>query len=267
VTALVAFTAVSFVLLVGVPTAALALRRWHVRRARWRALRSPATSAGRRPGVVQSCVDSVRRAPILVPALTSIVMAAAGWAVGGWVLAAVLSAYAACGAVMLRHWLLGRDQAAAHRDVVDAVAGLAADLRAGAGVARAMAAVEPVVDRAAVAGAGAGLVAVRIGAAIAVAEASGAPLAEVLERLDAHLRAADRARATAAAEAAGAHASAGLLAVLPVAGVGLGTVIGVDPWHVLLRTPIGAAAFLAAVGLQLAGLAWSVRLARIEVPV
>jgi tight adherence protein B len=179
----------------------------------------------------------------------------------------VLCAYTACGAVVLRRWLLGRDQAAAHREVVDAVAGLAADLRAGVGVARAMAAVEPAVDRAAVAGEGAGVVAVRIGAAIAVAEASGAPLAEVLERLDTHLRAADRAKATAAAEAAGAHASAGLLAVLPVAGVGLGFVIGVDPWQVLLRTPIGAGAFLTAVGLQLAGLAWSARLARIEVSV
>ena len=52
----------------------------------------------------------------------------------------------------------------------------------------------------------------RVAAAVAVAESSGAPLADVLDRLDNHLRAVDRARATAAAQAAGARVSALLLA-------------------------------------------------------
>jgi tight adherence protein B len=260
-----AFTVAVFVVLAAGPAVVIPLRRWHSRRARWRALRSPGGSAANRPAFVRSALDTVRQAPILLPCLTSVLTAAVGLALGGWVLAVVLGVYTTAGTVLLRRWLLRRDQAVARREVVDAVAGLAADLRAGVGTARAMVTAEPAVDRAAIAGAEAGVVAVRVGAAIAVAEASGAPLADVLERLDTHLRAVDRARATAAAEAAGAHASAGLLAVLPVAGVALGAVIGVDPWRVLLRTPIGAGALLLAVGLQLGGLAWATRLAKIEV--
>jgi len=88
----------------------------------------------------------------------------------------------------------------------------------------------------------------------------------VLERLENHLRGVDRARATAAAQAAGARVSALLLAAMPLAGVGLGGVIGVDPAPVLFRTRLGAACLFGAVSLQLAGLAWAIRLARIEVP-
>jgi tight adherence protein B len=50
-----------------------------------------------------------------------------------------------------------------------------------------------------------------------------------------------------------------------VAGVGLGTAIGLDPWQVLLRTPIGAGALLLATALQALGLLWSARLTRVEV--
>jgi tight adherence protein B len=59
--------------------------------------------------------------------------------------------------------------------------------------------------------------------------------------------------------------SAGLLAAMPVAGVGLGAVVGVDAWQVLLRTPLGAVSVGLAVALQLAGLAWAARLAATEV--
>jgi tight adherence protein B len=105
----------------------------------------------------------------------------------------------------------------------------------------------------------------RVDAAVILAQTSGAPLADLLDRLDAHLRAGQRARAIAHAQAAGARASAAILAALPFAGIGLGVAIGADPWHVLLHTAAGGIALSAAVALQLAGLGWTARLARIEV--
>lgn len=74
-----------------------------------------------------------------------------------------------------------------------------------------------------------------------------------------------RLRATAVAQAAGAKTSAWMLAVMPLAGVALGPAIGTDPLPVLLHTPIGAACLLAAVALQLGGLAWSARLSRVDI--
>jgi tight adherence protein B len=255
----------ALVLLVVGTAVLVRLRRSQARRARWQALRSPDAHQPRpRAADVRGWL---LRWPLLVSGSAVLIVAAVGFAVGGPVLAVVLAAYLGGAVVVVRRRLLRQQQLAARREVVDAVAGLAADLRAGLGVARAMTAVEPAVDRAVVAGAEAAVVAMRISGAVAVAQTSGAPLADVLERLDTHLRAVDRARATAAAQAAGAHASAGLLAILPVAGVGLGSVIGVDPWAVLLRTPVGAAALLVAVTLQLLGLVWAARLARVEVSV
>ena len=105
---------------------------------------------------------------------------------------------------------------------VDAVAGLAAELRAGLPVASALAAAGPALRPPQAVGEAARRVGERVGTAVAVAESSGAPLADVLDRLDHHLRAVDRARAAAEAQAAGARVSALLLAGLPVAGVGLG---------------------------------------------
>jgi tight adherence protein B len=106
----------------------------------------------------------------------------------------------------------------------------------------------------------------RIADAVTVSQASGAPLAEVLERLDVHLRAADRGRALADAHASGTRASAALLGVMPAAGIGLGAVMGLDPWRILLHTVFGAMALCTAVSLQLGGLVWTARLARVEVP-
>jgi tight adherence protein B len=57
-----------------------------------------------------------------------------------------------------------------------------------------------------------------------------------------------------------------LLAAMPVAGLGLGFVVGTDPLGVLLHSPLGGACLIAAVVLQLAGVAWSTRLSRVEVP-
>ncbi|WP_432902489.1 hypothetical protein ACQP1S_02425 [Micromonospora matsumotoense] len=97
-------------------------------------------------------------------------------------------------------------------------------------------------------------------AAVRLADRTGAPLAELLERVEADARAFDRGMAAAAAQSAGANATALLLAALPLGGVALGYGIGVDPLAVLLHTPVGAACALVAMGLQAGGLLWAERL-------
>ncbi|MER6596151.1 hypothetical protein ABT214_30735, partial [Micromonospora purpureochromogenes] len=61
-------------------------------------------------------------------------------------------------------------------------------------------------------------------------------------------------------QAAGARATALLLAALPLGGIGLGYSIGADPVAVLLHTPVGAVSALTAMGLQIGGLLWAERL-------
>ena len=94
-----------------------------------------------------------------------------------------------------------------------------------------------------------------------LAERTGAPAAELVERIEADARAADRGRASAQAQAAGAQATALLLAALPLGGIALGYGIGVDPLQVLLHTPLGAMCAVGAVLLQCVGLLWADRLA------
>jgi tight adherence protein B len=94
-----------------------------------------------------------------------------------------------------------------------------------------------------------------------LAEQTGAPAADLVARIEADARAGDRSRATAAAQAAGARATALLLAALPAGGIALGYGIGVNPLQVLLHTPLGAVCAALAVLLQCAGLLWADRLA------
>nr|WP_267900712.1 hypothetical protein [Micromonospora craterilacus] len=97
-------------------------------------------------------------------------------------------------------------------------------------------------------------------AAVRLADRTGAPLAELVERIEADARSTDRGLAAAGAQAAGARATAWLLAALPLGGIGLGYGIGVDPLDVLLHTPIGGGCAIAAVALQVVGLLWAERL-------
>jgi tight adherence protein B len=167
----------------------------------------------------------------------------------------VATTYAALGARAALTGLRTRARTLAHARAVEAVGMLAADLRAGlpllTAVEAAREAVDPATD-----------VAARVNAALAVADRTGAPVADVLDRLDHDLRSATRLRATITAQAAGSRASAWLLAVLPVAGVALGPLVGADNGRVLLHTSVGAACVCLAVVLQLGGLAWSSRLVR-----
>ncbi len=195
--------------------------------------------------------------------------AGAGLIASGFIAAAALGAYGCAGVVMLRRRARRRAQAMAHRVATDAVAALAADLNAGMAHGAALLAADTALRRAAdllrPAPAGSLVTGRRVASAAAVSQASGAPLADVLERLDTHLRALDRASAIADTQAAGARASAALLAAMPVAGIGLGMAIGIDPVRVLLHTTVGGAALCLAVALQLGGLAWTAKLARVEV--
>jgi tight adherence protein B len=237
-------------------------RHWRVRR-RWRRLHQPETVARRQP--LATARERLMSAPVRVVGAASAVVALLGLGLGGPVAGVALAAYAALGLAVLRRRWLGQARTAARRDALDAVASLAADLAAGLPVGPAVAAAAPVLRRAVAVGADAVTVVHRLDVAVRVAESSGAPLAGVLDRLDGDLRAADRARGVATAQAAGARASAGLLAALPVAGIALSSVLGVDALAVLLHTTVGAAALLVAVGLQVAGLLWAARLARVEV--
>jgi tight adherence protein B len=99
-----------------------------------------------------------------------------------------------------------------------------------------------------------------------LAERTGAPAADLLERIEADARAADRSAKKALAQAAGAQTTALLLAGLPLAGIGLGIGIGVDPLGVLLGTPLGAACAFSALLLQCGGLKWAQRLSERAVP-
>jgi tight adherence protein B len=190
------------------------------------------------------------------------VAAAGGAAVGvcagllfGPVAGVVAATYAGCAGHAAVRALRDRERRRGLARAIEAVGMLAADLRAGVPVPIAVEASR--VELGACAD-----VADRVRAATAVADRTGAPLADVLDRLDADLRAGVRLRAAGAAQAAGARVSAWLLAVLPLAGVALGPAIGADTTRVLLHTPLGAACLGVAVGLQLGGLAWSARLAR-----
>jgi tight adherence protein B len=225
-----------------------------------------------------------RRAARWGPAVSALVCGVAGLA-AGLVVAGVLTAYGAAGFVLVRGIAVRHSERRAYRLAADAVVGLAADLRAGAALAPAWRTAEEALRGAQAAvlprwrpvrragtgekwggasmwgGADVAVVGHRMVAATALAQACGAPLADVLDRLDTHLRAVDRARAVADSQAAGARVSAGLLAAMPVAGVGLGVVVGVDAAEVLLHTQLGALAVGLALALQFGGLAWAARLA------
>ena len=94
-----------------------------------------------------------------------------------------------------------------------------------------------------------------------VAEESGAAFAGIVDRLADSLRADEAIRRQIAASLAGARATARLLAVLPFFGAALGYALGADPIAFLTGTPVGWIALAVGLGLSIAGLAWTDRLA------
>ena len=94
------------------------------------------------------------------------------------------------------------------------------------------------------------------------AEASGCPLADVLTRFAAHLETEDDAEAARQTALAGPRATVRLLTWLPLSGLGLGLLLGVDPVATLLGNPWGIAALAAGVVLTAVGRLWSSGLVR-----
>jgi tight adherence protein B len=95
---------------------------------------------------------------------------------------------------------------------------------------------------------------------------AGSGLATAVERLAEGLRAAEAQRRAVLAELAGPRATAQLLAVLPLGGIGLAGALGAHPLHVLLGTPVGLACLLAGGTLDALGIAWTRRLTRSALP-
>jgi tight adherence protein B len=168
----------------------------------------------------------------------------------GPVAAAIVAVYAALAATEWRRRTRRKQAAAARSADLESIATLIADLRAGLPPAETIALGED----------GDGRIRRLAGAVWRLAEQTGAPAADLLDRIASDARSADQAAAKAAAQASGAQATALLLAGLPAGGIGLGYAIGADPLTVLLRTPVGAACALLAVFLQVGGLRWSQRL-------
>jgi tight adherence protein B len=185
-------------------------------------------------------------------------------ALGGAVAGVLVLGYVLLGLRATRRAVTERAVTADRGAALDVIGGLAADLRAGvapsAAVEAARAALsagrpDPAVRRALD----------RLSAACEVSERLGAPLADLLDRVESDLRGIERTRAAVAAQTTGARASAALLALLPVAGVGLGYAMGARPDHALLHTPLGGACALGALLLQYGGLSWTGGLCRAAV--
>lgn len=94
---------------------------------------------------------------------------------------------------------------------------------------------------------------------------TGAGLTAAVDRLAEAARAAEEVRGQLAAQLAGPRATARTLALLPVLGIAMGQVAGVDPLGWLLTSPAGLLCLLAGAVLDLVGLLWTQRIAaRVE---
>jgi len=235
-------------------------RRWPRGRAQARLWRLAEIDGVRtRPGLLAAGVLLDRHSR----AATAGVALAAGTGatcIAGMIAGGIAAVYAA---MTVRVVLARRRDNAQHRaagEAMDGLSALAADLRAGVDPDHAAAAVLPSIRSAGPAGA---RTAGRIAAACRVADVTGARLADLMERLEGDTRDLARLEASARAQAAGTRATAWLLAGLPAAGIALGYGIGANPLHELLHTAVGAICAGLALLLQVAGLLWTDRLARI----
>lgn len=102
-----------------------------------------------------------------------------------------------------------------------------------------------------------------LAAAWEVADCSGAPLAEVLDRYADGLLAQEEASDAREVALAGPRATSRVLVVLPVAGIGLGVLIGAEPVTVLTQTTIGRWCATLGTALTVLGWWWSHRLVQL----
>ena len=181
---------------------------------------------------------------------------------------------------------LRRDRRAERAGAVEACAALSAELRAGRAPDEALALAVECATGAVARALAAAAAAARLGAdvgAVLMAEvdtsaapallrglaacwtlcaATGGGLADAVDQLAASLRQVHDQDEEVQAELAGPRATAGLLAVLPLAGMGLAASLGARPLHVLLDTPAGVGCLAAGIGLDLLGLWWTGRIVR-----
>jgi Flp pilus assembly protein TadB len=181
----------------------------------------------------------------LLPAVL-VGLAAIGALLGGPVAALICAAYGTLGLVVFHRARKARASRAVRTAALDSIADAAAALRAGARLDGFSMADEHVAGE--------------VSIALAVAERTGAPLADLLDRVEERHRYAARQAARAEAESAGARVTAVLLLVLPLGGIGLGQLIGVPAGRILLHTPFGAGCVVVALVLQLFGLLWVSRI-------
>jgi tight adherence protein B len=221
------------------------------------------TDAGQ-PNAPRRRFGGLLRRPLASLVLAAVLAGGLAGALGGPIAAVIATWYAVLGLRAARRAVAEHGVTARRTAALDLISGLAADLRAGAAPAAAVEATRATLGATAP-DAAVGRALNRLSAAYEVSERLGAPLADLLDRVEVDLRGVERTRAAVAAQTTGARASAALLALLPVAGVGLGYAMGTRPDHALLHTPLGAGCVLGALLLQAAGMAWTGRLCRAAV--
>lgn len=91
-------------------------------------------------------------------------------------------------------------------------------------------------------------------------EEHGLPLAGAVAGIENALRAEEQRQLVLDAELSGIRLTMGLLAVLPVFGLLLGSSLGVRPWQILLQTFAGQVCLVIGCALELLGLWWADRL-------
>ncbi len=176
----------------------------------------------------------------------------------------------------VRRWLRGRDDppTMTQDDVLTLVEDLATQVRAGAppqtawSVAVSMRPGQPLGTgdqpretlRRLASRPGAPAALIGLHAAWSLSEDVGTPLAEVLRTVAEAIRQDGDVQADIEAALASPRSTARLLAVLPLAGLGLGQVIGARPIQVLLQTGIGRACAVGGLVLALVGQWWTRRL-------
>lgn len=96
-----------------------------------------------------------------------------------------------------------------------------------------------------------------VGALWRIADRHGIPLAPLMEQAQARLDARARHRAATGAALQGPQATAVVLTLLPVAGVGMGAAMGADPLGLLLGGGLGGLLLVLGVGLAAGGFLWS----------
>jgi Flp pilus assembly protein TadB len=193
-----------------------------------------------------SALEAVPPAPLPVDRIAIGVLIGLSMVAGivaGAVAAVICGAYGTLGFVALRRRRKVQREKEMRTAALDAIADAAAALRAGSRF--------PSLPTAELA---------EVGVALAVAERTGAPLADLLDRVEERHRYAARQAARAEAESAGARVTTVLLLVLPLGGIGLGQLIGVPAGRILLHTPAGAACVATALALQFFGLLWVARI-------